>query len=289
MTNQFEVAGHRFSVNADAGMFSLMRQYQPFWMPDEGINKLVFSAHVVEKSDFPSVKCSHVLTTVVDGDLCLKVSKLKDGLYGEQHLQDKLSMRMIVDADYAKAIIALDNDPLWGINNALMLLFALSTSKLQTVLFHAAAICLDGAGYLFLGKSGTGKSTHARLWINHIPHTELLNDDNPVVRIHNQGEIRVYGSPWSGKTPCYRQKSAPLKGIVKLGQADHNVMNRLSIIEAYSVIAPSVSGMRWDDKISDCLHETESKLALMIPVWHLDCLPDKEAARLCAVNLLDLI
>ena len=57
---------------------------------------------------------------------------------------------------------------------------------------------------MLLGKSGTGKSTHSRLWLKYIPDTKLLNDDNPAVRIMDNNTIMIYGTPWSGKTPCYK-------------------------------------------------------------------------------------
>lgn len=101
-------------------------------------------------------------------------------------------------------------------------LFALSTADKGTVLFHAAVVSHEGRGYMFLGPSGTGKSTHASLWLKYIDGTELVNDDNPVVRITDDGQATVFGSPWSGKTPCYRHVSYPLGGIVMLSQAPYN-------------------------------------------------------------------
>ena len=134
---------------------------------------------------------------------------------------------------------------------------------------------------MFLGPSGTGKSTHARLWLQHIEGTELLNDDNPVVRIADDGTAVVYGSPWSGKTPCYRNVSCPLGGIVMLSQAPYNKIRRLGGIEAYVALMESISGKRWDERIADGLHETENTLASTVAVWHLACLPDQAAAELC--------
>ena len=134
---------------------------------------------------------------------------------------------------------------------------------------------------MFLGKSGTGKSTHARLWLQNIQGAELMNDDNPAVRVFKDGTAVVYGTPWSGKTPCYRNVSAPLGGIVLLCQAPYNRITRLTGIGAYVAVVPSISGKRWDSRIADGLHETENALAGNIPVWHLDCLPDADAAHLC--------
>lgn len=86
------------------------------------------------------------------------------------------------------------------------------------VSLHAAAISHRGQGVLFLGESGTGKSTHARLWCRHIAATELLNDDSPFIRLQPAGAPLVYGSPWSGKSPCYRPLRLPIAAIVRLEQ-----------------------------------------------------------------------
>ena len=96
-----------------------------------------------------------------------------------------------------------------------------SEAKLQITRQHKA--------YLFLGPSGTGKSTHAQLWLQHIKDTQLINDDNPVIR----GNM-VYGSPWSGKTPCYRKVRYPLGGLVVLSQAPHNKICRINGVQAYA-------------------------------------------------------
>jgi serine kinase of HPr protein (carbohydrate metabolism regulator) len=162
------------------------------------------------------------------------------------------------------------------LNSALMIMFTLATAGKGTLLFHAAVVSQEGKGYLFLGPSGTGKSTHAQLWLKHIDGTELVNDDNPVVR-----DGVVYGSPWSGKTPCYRNVSVPIGGIVMLSQAPYNKIRRLKGIEAYVAVVESVGSKVWDNRIAEGQHQTENDLASTIPMWHLECLPDEEAARLC--------
>jgi hypothetical protein len=133
---------------------------------------------------------------------------------------------------------------------------------------------------MFLGKSGTGKSTHSRLWLKNINTTELVNDDNPVVRRMSDG-FYVFGSPWSGKTPCYRNVSYPIGANVQLSQAPYNKIQRLRPLMAYAALVPSISGKRWEGRVAEGLHETEDLLASQVPVWHLECLPNPEAAWIC--------
>ena len=74
-----------------------------------------------------------------------------------------------------------------------MLMYALATAGNDTLLLHAVVLSCEGKGYLFLGPSKTGKSTHARMWLLNVEGTKLVNDDFPVVR-----DGVVNGSPWGG-------------------------------------------------------------------------------------------
>jgi len=99
----------------------------------------------------------------------------------------------------------------------LILMYALATAGSDTLVLHAVVVSCEGKGYLFLGPSETGKSTHARMWLLNVEGTKLVNDDFPVVR-----DGVVYGSPWGGfLTSCYRNVSYPIGGMVRLSQAPH--------------------------------------------------------------------
>lgn len=133
---------------------------------------------------------------------------------------------------------------------------------------------------LFLGESGTGKSTHTRLWRQHIPGAELLNDDSPVVRM-TDGTPTVYGTPWSGKTPCYRNEHYPIRAIVRLSQAPHNRIRRLPTVMAIGALLPSCPpAFAYDAALQDHVCATLSDILARVPVYHLECLPDEAAARL---------
>lgn len=172
----------------------------------------------------------------------------------------------------------------YALDTTLMLLYAFASSHRNTLLLHASTIEYDEKGYLFLGKSGTGKSTHSRLWLNNIPGSNLLNDDNPIIRIID-GQCYVYGSPWSGKTPCYINRKIPVGGIVRLSQAPFNRITRLSQINAYAALLPSCSHMKWNHEMSEAVHHTLCQLLQNIPIHHLECLPNKEAALLCKTTI----
>lgn len=173
----------------------------------------------------------------------------------------------------------------YGLNNALMMAYAFASADKYTVLMHASVIRCEGKGYLMTAPSGTGKSTHTRLWYDNIPGCDLMNDDNPVVRIIN-GEAIVYGSPWSGKTPCYRNIQAPVGGLVRIQQRPENSIRRLRPIEAFSNLLPAMSSMKWDKRVYNGVCDSISELIGICGMYELGCLPDAAAAHLCHDTLV---
>ena len=300
----YNVAGHRFRVLADEGieLAEALAPYAPFAADAHVKAETALGTEAELDAGAPVFRLRVVSEEelAVPEGLVLEFDQDDDGsqirLYrtpsGESWFEfllwGKLAGRMLASADFREATLAVGEMGIgaghsgFALNNALMVMYALRCARMGTALFHAAVVGYRGKGYLFLGKSGTGKSTHARLWLQHIPGTELVNDDNPVVRVMEDGTARVYGSPWSGKTPCYRNMDLPAGGFVQLEQAPVNEIRRLRGIAAYAALVPSISGKRWDRAIADGLHATENALAARVPVWHLRCLPDAAAARLCA-------
>ena len=279
------VAGHCFSVLAAEGvdLSEELAQYAPFVADAALAPQRVFRLQVVPEASLRQPDGLTQEFTQDDDGSQIRLFRTADGAsWFEFCLFDVLSGWMLAEPDFRNATLAIRKFSSFALSNALMVMFAMATASLGTALFHAAVIGYEGRGYLFLGKSGTGKSTHARLWLKHVPGSELVNDDNPVVRVFPDGSVLVYGSPWSGKTPCYRNMDLPLGGFVQLAQAPYNDIRRLKGVPAYAALVPSISGKRWDRRIADGLHETENTLASRVPVWHLDCLPDEAAALLCS-------
>lgn len=149
-----------------------------------------------------------------------------------------------------------------------------------TAAVHSSVIVKDGRAVMFLGESGTGKSTHTRLWRESIEGTVLLNDDSPFVAVED-GRVMVYGSPWSGKTPCYKAECYPLQAVVRLSQAPHNRMRRLRAVEAIGALLPSLPpAFAFDGELEEHTLATLSAVLRGVGAYHLECLPDAEAARL---------
>ena len=133
---------------------------------------------------------------------------------------------------------------------------------------------------MFLGESGTGKSTHTRLWLENISGAELLNDDSPFVACDNES-VKVYGSPWSGKTSCYKNECYPLRAVVRLSQAPYNKIRPLHKLQAIGALLPSLPpAFVYDKRLEDALLGVLSKVLGKVSVYHLECLPDAAAAQL---------
>lgn len=173
----------------------------------------------------------------------------------------------------------------FAINNATMLLFAFTALKYKTLELHASVVVRDERGYLFLGKSGTGKSTHSRMWLGAFDDAWLLNDDNPVVRIEEDG-VWVYGSPWSGKTPCYKNARARVGAFVRLHQAPENRIEKARPSKGYVEIYGSCSGLKFIEEVRDDLYGVIARVVDSVAVYDLECLPNVDAARLCAQTCL---
>lgn len=148
-------------------------------------------------------------------------------------------------------------------------------------MLHSSAIVAEGEGAaLFMGVSGAGKSTHTRLWRETFDDVELLNDDLPIIRLMADGSRRVFGSPWSGKTPCWRNASAPLRAFVRIEKAPENEYRSLADVEALISILPGVSVITACRRLYDAVSRTLIAILPQVAVGHLRCLPDHDAARL---------
>ena len=268
MTRHYNVAGHTFAISGRAELFEQMENYEPFACEDgEPLFSLIEDCGTVPEYTEEYRWEEPYMTHIAYGHTALGNDVFKFGK----------SLFLICSKDYREGRIIIPKCKFKTIfNDALRMMYDLATAGKDTLHVHAAVVSCEGKGYLFLGPSGTGKSTHAQLWLKHFEGTELLNDDNPVVR-----DGIVYGSPWSGKTPCYRNVSVPIGGIVMLSQAPYNKIRRLKGIEAYVAVVESIGSKVWDNRIAEGQHQMENTLASTIPMWHLECLPDEAAARLC--------
>lgn len=285
MTNYYQIAGHSLAIHyCDEGNDErLIPSFRPFRLSEKPAS-LLFELTVDDHLGWPEGGedigifdcggCNHGVVRLADGGY----------LYTVCDVQDTLCSKMRTSADFSKCEVSLFGSTFsqrnYGLNNALMMAFAFASAQLQTMLMHASVIRCDGKGYLMTAPSGTGKSTHTRLWYDYIPGCDLMNDDNPVVRVVD-GQAIVYGSPWSGKTRCYRNISAPIGGIVRIQQRPENTIRRLSTMESFCNLLPAMSNMKWDERVYKGVCDGIGEVIRLVPIYELGCLPNAEAAILC--------
>lgn len=284
-TCYYRVADHLMAITAPKKAFETLSNYTPFEIPQPA-DEVLLHISVSEEAQPTTESWEHVYTDRSDDDMpriemyrrpeewLLCVSVYRDA---------PIDCVMRCSADWRK--VTLYPNPAnfrFAVDNAAMLTFAFATADLKTLLFHSSVTVREGKAYMFLGHSGTGKSTHSRQWLTAFPEAWLLNDDNPAVRISENGEVWVYGTPWSGKTPCYKNEKAHVQALVQLAQAPENKIVRLRMSQAYPYILASVSGLKILPQMMDRLYESIAQLLEISPVYRLECLPEPSAAQLCA-------
>lgn len=291
MTGAFRVADHIFHLDMPGGhpLWMRMAQYTPFMVASD--SEPLFTLKLVENLEYVPLSPLFVNMSAKDGQPGIDLYAVEGGVLAELApcAGAPEAGKLVMLDGYRRGEFSITGDrqgAFFALNNSLMLMFAFATAPLMTLEMHSSVIANHGSGYLFLGSSGTGKSTHSRLWLKNIEGSELLNDDNPILRVCADGKVRVYGSPWSGKTPCYRNTSVPVAAIVRIRQAAENKIARMNVLEAYASVYSSCSGFKSDKGIADALHRTIEYIAVHIPNYTMECLPDDAAARICADELL---
>ncbi|MBQ3527181.1 MAG: hypothetical protein IJA52_01300 [Clostridia bacterium] len=152
--------------------------------------------------------------------------------------------------------------------------------KYEGFYLHSSAVEYGGRAYLFSASSGTGKSTHTRLWQSLFgEEARVFNDDKPALR-YLDGRWLAYGTPWCGKDGININMKAPVAGICFLRRGGENSIRRLTALEATARILSQTMHRFYDAEYIDLLASHIDKLVREIPVYELCCLPDEDAARL---------
>lgn len=288
MQLHFTVAELQYTIdfhNPDAPYKQLIPTHAPFLTRKANAKDSIFCVDI-EDDCVPSTLEGLELVGEFDCGNCIhKVARLHEGGYRMliHNVDQSLAACFEANPDFTCCRIAPHGTLInqrFGIDNSIMIAFAFATAHHGAILMHSSVPVKDGRGYLFQGKSGTGKSTHCELWLKHIEETERINDDNPVVRIMPDNTAWVFGSPWSGKTPIYKQVGYPIGGFLRLHQAPHNKIRRLSKLEGFASILSSCSTMIWDKPSYNAICDTISAVATVTGCFDLECLPDRDAAIL---------
>ena len=148
----------------------------------------------------------------------------------------------------------------------------------DTVLFHGSVIAVDGQGFLFTAKSGTGKSTHTRLWREYLgDKAVMVNDDKPLLKV-NGSSVTAYGTPYNGKHHLGCNMSVPLKAICILTRGEKNSIVRIGKAEAYAMLLQQVYRPQDPLQMAKTLKLVD-RLAETTELYRMACNMDIEAAE----------
>ncbi len=148
----------------------------------------------------------------------------------------------------------------------------------NVLLIHGSAVAVDGKAYLFMAKSGTGKSTHTRYWREVFgQRAVMINDDKPFLQITQNG-VTAFGSPWSGKHGLDTNTSAPLAGICILERGTENRIWHISPEDALPM-ALKQSYCPLDPSKTAQFEALIRRLTETVPLWRMTCIKDPQAAQ----------
>ena len=213
----YKVAGHvfRLQLAANSPLWKKLENYTPFAFEESENIEPIFNLQVTEEPTSYEPATSRCIGEFDCDAAYLKLFETTDGgrmFFISQSGKEK-AYHLYTTSDYRSASLYFpsdgnDNLHAFAVNNAMMLLFAFTTATSNTLLVHASVIANSGKGYIFLGRSGTGKSTHSRLWLKYIKGSSLLNDDNPIIRVIGKTlmYLEVLGA---AKPPVTEMKKPP--------------------------------------------------------------------------------
>ncbi len=277
----FKIANHTFSITTNGeDVMDIIPNFKPF--ETESNEECLFSI-TLDNSIQPCWRGSRVGNFPCPS-ATFEVYRLEDGAYQILIMKenDIPCAFLQSDADFREFTLTTRGnraDRTFGLDNALMVTFTMCTAAHKTLLMHSSVVENSGKAFMFLGVSGQGKSTHSDKWVEFINGSTLINDDNPVIRISDNGEPIVYGSPWSGKRPIYMNVCYPIGGIATIEQSKENRMHKESIPIAFSIMLCSCSTLKFDKKIHMNICSTITGILERLPVYTLFCRPDEDAAK----------
>ena len=181
--------------------------------------------------------------------------------------EDENTVQMIEDLLY------------YGLHVMIGIVFRYRLLEYRGIVVHASGIKWRDKGILFSAPSGTGKSTQAGLWHEHMEDTVILNDDTPALRFVGDKPY-IFGSPWSGSTDINCNDAVPLSAVILLEQAPENQIISLNTEQALPLFLPRFFLPYFDQHMLEQALTICSDILSSVPIYLLRCRPDFEAVEL---------
>lgn len=183
--------------------------------------------------------------------------------------------------------IEAEDDKLSGVNYPMNYLETLAVLRkiaekfpfYQRFLMHGATISFEGKAYMFTALSGTGKSTHIKLWRRFLgEQVQIINGDKPFLWVKDTEEVEIFGSPWAGKEKWQRNTSAPLSGICFLKRGTENRIREMKPEECLSLLMKQVY-LPADGNAVGATLELLDRMLKIVPLYVLECDMSEQAVK----------
>ena len=218
-------------------------------------------------SQYPDLKnfCKDYL--VEDGPIDFSITLTQEDILHEQNLCQDMEYPL----SYLETLATLRK-------------IAETLPSLKRFLMHGASITYDDKAYLFTAPSGTGKSTHIRLWKKCLgERVRIVNGDKPFLSF-DDGEVRIYGTPWAGKERWQRNCSATLHGICFVNRGTENKIRKLEPSECLTQLFKQIY-LPADSEAAGATLELMDVLVRTVPLYYLECDMSEDAVR-CSFEAL---
>lgn len=151
-------------------------------------------------------------------------------------------------------------------------------SQMGCFMLHSSVVAYENEGYVFTAKSGTGKTTHSRLWEKVFPGAFVVNGDKPIFRMEEDG-FYAYGTPWCGKEGYNKNTKVKIKAVCFLAQGKENKIRRMKNGEIVREVFEQLLRPSTIDALDKVLTILD-RFIMSVPFYHLDCTISDEAAYL---------
>lgn len=144
------------------------------------------------------------------------------------------------------------------------------------MLFHGSVVAVGNTAFLFTARSGTGKTTHTRLWLNQIPEAYVVNGDKPLLKMTESGVVAC-GTPWQGKENYGKNTMVPLKAICVL---ERDTVNHIEPTTARDVL-PMLFQQAYRPQDAAAMLKTMELIGTLgerVAFYRLGCNMEEEAA-----------
>lgn len=212
----------------------------------------------------------HCFYEAENGDLLLRVIRRKSG---------EVCFEAVLEADRRSICITIDRTETNGHMALEFVSHLIHILQLRDniLTFHGVLMEYRGQGIILSAPSGTGKTTHARLWRD-LKNALIINGDCAVCGLEN-GRWVGYGTPWSGTSGEQINRKVPIKAMVVLGRGEENQVRPLTGLEAFGPMWAHVRCPNWDRELAGKALELANSFLSDVPIYRLRCRPDADSVE----------